>query len=206
MEPDFSFKITKNPFSNNQPPTNSNSLSSYKKQPDYFENLNDKSESPKFNTLKEDDLINDIEKEIPSSNLNFKETVVHEIQKRESKKSIVDISNKTKQEEVEHGKKSHFEYLKIMRDNKDPLGVLKTGLKEIKLDELAKHNKTNDLWTAIHGKVFDLTMYLDYHPGGEKMLMQGAGIDSSDLFNHHHPWVNVHNLVGKLQIGYLKIE
>ena len=87
--------------------------------------------------------------------------------------------------------------MKLIRDNKDPLGVKLKGLQEISATELAKHNKPNDLWMAIQGKVFDLTMYLDYHPGGEKMLMKGAGKDATDLFNQHHPWVNFMNLVGK---------
>lgn len=33
-------------------------------------------------------------------------------------------------------------------------------------DELAKHNKANDAWLAIRGKVYNVTKYMDFHPGG----------------------------------------
>lgn len=170
----------------------------------YFNQVNT---SPKFN-VKVDDFVD----EIPSSNLNFEQTVKHEIERKTSINKVNEgpkhLSNNqvyAQKEEIEHAKKSHFEYLKLMRDNKDPLGVQASGgLREITRDELALHNKTNDLWIALHNQVFNLTLYLDYHPGGEKQLMKGAGKDATDLFNNYHPWVNYHNLIGKLQIGYLK--
>lgn len=108
-------------------------------------------------------------------------------------------------DEIERPKKSHLEYLKIIKENKDPIGIKASGgLKEISLEELSKHNKPNDMWMAINNEVYDLTMYLDYHPGGFNKLMEGAGQDGTELFYDNHPWVNIHNLVGKLQIGYLK--
>lgn len=118
----------------------------------------------------------------------------------------VSNSNKKddKKEEIEYARKSHLEYLKLIKDNKDPLGVHHSGgLKPYTIEEISKHNQENDLWMVINGAVFNLTMYLDYHPGGAKKLMKGAGKDATALFNKYHPWVNFHNLVGKLQIGYL---
>lgn len=32
--------------------------------------------------------------------------------------------------------------------------------------ELAKHKTEDDAWLSINGKVFDVTRYLSYHPGG----------------------------------------
>jgi cytochrome-b5 reductase len=69
--------------------------------------------------------------------------------------------------------------------------------------ELALHNKKDDLWIALNGNVYDVTLYLQYHPGGETMLMKGAGKESIEIFNYHHNWVNYNNLIGKLQVGYL---
>ncbi|KAI6025687.1 cytochrome b5 [Pisolithus orientalis] len=37
---------------------------------------------------------------------------------------------------------------------------------------LKSHNKKQDAWTAINGKVYNITPYLPYHPGGEKELMR----------------------------------
>lgn len=33
------------------------------------------------------------------------------------------------------------------------------------LDEVAKHNKSDDCWVIIHGKVYDVTKFLSEHPG-----------------------------------------
>jgi hypothetical protein len=47
---------------------------------------------------------------------------------------------------------------------------------------LKQHNKRDDAWTAISGKVYNITPYLPYHPGGEKELMRVAGRDGTKLF------------------------
>lgn len=109
----------------------------------------------------------------------------------------------TKKDDIEHGTKSHLEYLKIIRENKDPFCLQSKGLQKYSMEEIKQHNKPDDLWMVVDGNVYDLTKYLDYHPGGAKKLMLGAGKDASSLFHKHHPWVNHKNLVGKLQVGYL---
>lgn len=208
-----SFSFKQEPFKLTQNDTNPEKKSQTSKTVNItmnnnYEYFNNQGDSPKFNISK-DQLLNDISN-IPQTELDFKSTIEHEVSRKKSQDlNYKSISPRQKQhvdqkDEVEHAKKSHLEYLRIIRDNKDPLGVKSKGLQEISASELAKHNKPNDLWMAIQGKVFDLTMYLDYHPGGEKMLMKGAGKDATDLFNYHHPWVNYMNLVGKLQIGFLK--
>lgn len=47
---------------------------------------------------------------------------------------------------------------------------------------LKQHNKRDDAWTAINGKVYNMTAYLPFHPGGEKELMRVAGRDGTKLF------------------------
>jgi len=41
--------------------------------------------------------------------------------------------------------------------------------------ELARHNKVDDAWMAIRGRVFNVTRYMDFHPGGVDELMRGVG-------------------------------
>lgn len=45
---------------------------------------------------------------------------------------------------------------------------------------LKLHNKNEDAWTTINGKVYNITP--SYHPGGEKELMTVAGRDGTKLF------------------------
>lgn len=39
------------------------------------------------------------------------------------------------------------------------------------LKDVAEHNKDGDLWVVINGKVFDLTTYMDTHPGGKQGIL-----------------------------------
>ncbi|CAF3739067.1 unnamed protein product [Rotaria sordida] len=70
-------------------------------------------------------------------------------------------------------------------------------------DELAKHNKKTDCWTAISGHVYNITPYLDYHPGGVDEIMKGAGIDATALFQDIHSWVNFASMLEKCLVGRL---
>eukprot|EP00276_Gloeochaete_wittrockiana_P019051 CAMPEP_0184356640 /NCGR_PEP_ID=MMETSP1089-20130417/103960_1 /TAXON_ID=38269 ORGANISM="Gloeochaete wittrockiana, Strain SAG46.84" /NCGR_SAMPLE_ID=MMETSP1089 /ASSEMBLY_ACC=CAM_ASM_000445 /LENGTH=41 /DNA_ID= /DNA_START= /DNA_END= /DNA_ORIENTATION= len=38
--------------------------------------------------------------------------------------------------------------------------------KKYTLAEISKHTSDNDCWILIHGKVYDVTDFLDDHPGG----------------------------------------
>lgn len=50
-------------------------------------------------------------------------------------------------------------------------------------EELASHNKADDLWMAIDGKVYDCTAFLDEHPGGEEVLVDCGGMDATGPFD-----------------------
>jgi cytochrome-b5 reductase len=85
-------------------------------------------------------------------------------------------------------------------------GVDLTGGKRgsISSEELRKHDKIDDCWTAIRGKVYNVTRYLDYHPGGIDQILRGAGKDATSLFDEYHAWVNIESLLAKCYIGPLK--
>ncbi|UJR26276.1 hypothetical protein I4U23_007616 [Adineta vaga] len=70
-------------------------------------------------------------------------------------------------------------------------------------EELAKHNKKTDCWIAIAGSVYNITPYLDYHPGGVDEIMRGAGIDATTLFQEIHSWVNYGSMLEKCLVGRL---
>lgn len=51
---------------------------------------------------------------------------------------------------------------------------------EFSLEEVAKHNKKDDLWIAVKGVVLDVTNWLDEHPGGAPALFSHMGRDASE--------------------------
>jgi len=61
----------------------------------------------------------------------------------------------------------------------------------IPLSEVARHNVPDDCWVALNGKVYDLTEFLDRHPGGRTTIMAWAGKDASKFFNgiHQEMWI-----------------
>ncbi|KAF8442286.1 cytochrome b5-like heme/steroid binding domain-containing protein [Boletus edulis BED1] len=71
---------------------------------------------------------------------------------------------------------------------------------------LKLHNKKEDAWTAINGKVYNITPYLPYHPGGEKELMRVAGRDGTKLFSLTHAWVNVEFMLDACLVGFFVSE
>jgi cytochrome b involved in lipid metabolism len=60
----------------------------------------------------------------------------------------------------------------------------------ITLEEVARHCTEADAWTVLGGRVYNMTAYLRFHPGGVPLLMRIAGRDGSALFDKYHPWVN----------------
>ena len=100
-------------------------------------------------------------------------------------------------------KKPFEEFEKYLKLNPDPCGVQKTGLKEYTMEEVAKHNAPPSIWSVYKGFVYDITMYIDYHPGGS-IINKVAGKDMTMLYNKFHAYVNIDKFIGAFKIGYIK--
>lgn len=48
-------------------------------------------------------------------------------------------------------------------------------------EEVQKHSTKSDCWTIINGKVYDVTGYVNRHPGGNEILL-ACGKDGTSLF------------------------
>ncbi|VUC29981.1 unnamed protein product [Clonostachys rosea] len=56
--------------------------------------------------------------------------------------------------------------------------------KVITTSELEQHNTTNDLWVSVHGNVYNLTSFLNDHPGGIDSILQCAGDDGTEAYDY----------------------
>uniref|UniRef100_A0A1D1YY69 Putative cytochrome b5 n=1 Tax=Anthurium amnicola TaxID=1678845 RepID=A0A1D1YY69_9ARAE len=54
--------------------------------------------------------------------------------------------------------------------------------KEFTYEELSAHNTKKSLYISIKGKVYDVSNFIDEHPGGEEVLLDVAGKDATDPF------------------------
>lgn len=117
-----------------------------------------------------------------------------------------------------------MDWIRLGSSGKDLTGVgQQAGHLAVTKHELAKHNTEKDAWLAIRGKVYNITAYLPFHPGGHDELMKGAGRDATSLFDQVneittklvcnnlktilvfqvHPWVNYDQILQKCFIGRL---
>jgi len=54
------------------------------------------------------------------------------------------------------------------------------------LADVATHNTATSCWSAINGGVYDLTSWINQHPGGAQAILGLCGRDGSAAFNDQH--------------------
>lgn len=57
----------------------------------------------------------------------------------------------------------------------------------VTIEEVRKHNSKKDCWVIIHNKVYDVTDFIDDHPGGAAIILKYAGKDATKVFDPVHP-------------------
>lgn len=75
--------------------------------------------------------------------------------------------------------------------------------KLISYNEVQKHNSAQDCWVIIHGQVYDLTSFLQEHPGGAGVIVAQAGTDATAAFDPIHPKDILRILPPQLLLGRL---
>merc|ERR1712093_541574 len=73
---------------------------------------------------------------------------------------------------------------KVSKPNKP--AEFKIPEKEYSMEEVAKHNKKEDLWVVVKGVVMDVSDWLDEHPGGPRAIMNFMGRDATEEFEMLH--------------------
>jgi len=75
--------------------------------------------------------------------------------------------------------------------------------KTITLEELKQHKDAKSCWIAIHDKVYDVTKFLDEHPGGEEVLLEQAGGFATEAFEDVGHSTDARELMKDYEVGDL---
>lgn len=69
------------------------------------------------------------------------------------------------------------------------------------LAEVKGHNDSKSSWIVIHNNVYDVTQFLNEHPGGEEVLLEQAGKDGSEAFEDVGHSSDARDLMVKYKVG-----
>jgi predicted heme/steroid binding protein len=69
--------------------------------------------------------------------------------------------------------------------------------------EVSAHNREDDCWVIVAGRVFDVTEYLPKHPGGKQLVSRSAGQDVTKDFEAMFHSIRARKKLEELYIGDL---
>ncbi len=70
--------------------------------------------------------------------------------------------------------------------------------------EVEENSTPDSCWVAIEGRVYDLTAWIDEHPGGPARIEQICGTEASDaFFGQHHGQERPREQLAEFEIGTL---
>nr|KJB49186.1 hypothetical protein B456_008G105500 [Gossypium raimondii] len=99
---------------------------------------------------------------------------------------------------------SQMDWLKLTQTHPDLAGLKgQSNRRLVSMSEVKQNQKEGSMWTVLKGRVYNISPYMKFHPGGVDMLMKAVGKDSTSLFNKYHAWVNAEFLLEKCLVGTL---
>jgi cytochrome b involved in lipid metabolism len=101
---------------------------------------------------------------------------------------------------------SPLDWANLQRSNTNLSGVSKLLRVTPSMLKAQNGRKGKPAWSSYQGKVYNITPYLPFHPGGEGELKRAAGKDGEKLFLEVHPWVNWDNMLGPCLVGIMVSE
>lgn len=76
--------------------------------------------------------------------------------------------------------------------------------KEFTYAQVAEHNTKKDLFIVVHDKVYNASSFVDEHPGGEEVLLDVGGQDSTEAFEDVGHSDEAREILDGLLVGNLK--
>ncbi|KAL5848596.1 hypothetical protein ACOSQ4_006609 [Xanthoceras sorbifolium] len=74
------------------------------------------------------------------------------------------------------------------------------------LGQVSKHNNSRDCWIIINGKVYDVTKFLEDHPGGDEVLLSATGKDATDEFEDVGHSTTAREMMHQYHVGDIDIS
>mmetsp|Transcript_3131 Transcript_3131/g.4816 ORF Transcript_3131/g.4816 Transcript_3131/m.4816 type:complete len:480 (-) Transcript_3131:30-1469(-) len=89
-----------------------------------------------------------------------------------------------------------------LRRRKGNEALVNTGEDKFSWRDVAEHNSEKSLYIIVDNKVYDLTNWVDKHPGGKEVLLLMAGRDATAAFKSYHPFTDKpRKILEKFEIG-----
>jgi len=74
------------------------------------------------------------------------------------------------------------------------------------LEEVGNHKNCQSAWVVIKNEIYDVTKFLEEHPGGEEVLLEQAGRDATEAFEDVGHSTDARDMMKKYKIGTLNKE
>ena len=83
-------------------------------------------------------------------------------------------------------------------------GETTPGSKMFTMADVSTHTTAASCYSVIQGSVYDLTMWVNAHPGGKSAILSLCGIDGTEKFmNQHHGGKKFMDILSRFKIGTL---
>ncbi|XP_050361956.1 uncharacterized protein LOC126781162 [Nymphalis io] len=76
----------------------------------------------------------------------------------------------------------------------------------ITLAEVSLHDTPKDCWVVIYDRVYDITDFLDEHPGGYDVMLEYAGRDASTAFRSSGHSILATKALDRFLVGELPLQ
>ena len=73
-------------------------------------------------------------------------------------------------------------------------------------EDIAEHRSSSSCWVSRNGKVYDITKFLDDHPGGDDIVLKHAGLDVGEIMKdptEHEHSDSAYDMLDEFFIGRL---
>jgi cytochrome b involved in lipid metabolism len=70
-------------------------------------------------------------------------------------------------------------------------------------EEVAKHNTRDDCWIIVDNNVYDVTDYIEEHPGGDSIMTNAGGDSTVGVHGPQHP-ISMWDVLALYKIGELE--